>query len=568
MFINYLKIWKGSEEVRNITFKRGANFIVDNTPFTKGTESGNNVGKTTLLRLIDFCFGSDGKDIYSDTEFRDNKNTELKAYLEDNNFVIELSLIDANGENETVIKRNFLSRRQKMLVIDNEVLTKNQFSETLNTLLFNNPNNKPSLRYLISKFIRNTPHKMSNTLRYLHNTTTDVNYEAVHLFLFGISLSSDLIEEKAWLESKLKSEKDVLKRVTEDGNSESALKQALNIINKEISRLENEKKNFNIGQNEEKEIEELNLLKFEISKLSSSIGKNEIKLKLINESLEELTEGKNTFDVNVIKDIYDEAKLYIPNLQKKFEDVVNFHNSMLDNKIKFISKDIPKITTTIATLKGELGVKLAREKVLSFSLNKIFKVKDYDDLIKELNEKYELKGNKEERYSQVIELNKSIEEKSKELETINSKLEDLEPTLEGNVNSFNDYFSAFSKALYDEEFYMSYDKVNGNYKFNVRNIQANVGGGKKKGQIAAFDLAYIKFCNDNNIPAPRFVLHDSTEDVSINQLMIINDLANAVDGQYIVSVLKDKFTGNPEKSAVIENNKILELSQSDKLFKF
>jgi len=568
VFINYLKIWKGSEEVRNITFKRGANFIVDNTPFTKGTESGNNVGKTTLLRLIDFCFGSDGKDIYSDTEFRDNKNTELKAYLEDNNFVIELSLIDANGENETVIKRNFLSRRQKMLVIDNEVLTKNQFSETLNTLLFNNPNNKPSLRYLISKFIRNTPHKMSNTLRYLHNTTTDVNYEAVHLFLFGISLSSDLIEEKAWLESKLKSEKDVLKRVTEDGNSESALKQALNIINKEISRLENEKKNFNIGQNEEKEIEELNLLKFEISKLSSSIGKNEIKLKLINESLEELTEGKNTFDVNVIKDIYDEAKLYIPNLQKKFEDVVNFHNSMLDNKIKFISKDIPKITTTIATLKGELGVKLAREKVLSFSLNKIFKVKDYDDLIKELNEKYELKGNKEERYSQVIELNKSIEEKSKELETINSKLEDLEPTLEGNVNSFNDYFSAFSKALYDEEFYMSYDKVNGNYKFNVRNIQANVGGGKKKGQIAAFDLAYIKFCNDNNIPAPRFVLHDSTEDVSINQLMIINDLANAVDGQYIVSVLKDKFTGNPEKSAVIENNKILELSQSDKLFKF
>lgn len=568
MYLNYLKIFKGSEVIRNIAFRKGANFIIDNTPFTKGTESGNNVGKTTILRLVDFCFGSDGKDIYSDTEFRDSRNTELKTYLEDNNFIIELSIVDTNGENEHVIRRNFLARNKKLISINGEVVSKDNFRQILNEVLFNNKNNKPSLRYLISKFIRNTPHKMSNTLRYLHNSTTDATYESVHLYLFGISLSSELIEEKSWLESKLKSEREVFKRITEDGNSESALKQALSIINNDIKRLESEKENFNISQNEEKDIDELNRLKFNIAKLSASLGRNETKLRLINDTLAELSEGKNSYDVNVIKDIYSEAKLYIPNLQKRFEDVVGFHNSMIDNKIKFLSKDIPEIKHNIATIKLELFSYLQREKQLSLNLNRLFKIKDYDDLIKELNEKYELKGNKEERYSQVIDLNQSIDEKSERLDTINDTLEDLEPRLEKNMEAFNLYFSKFSKALYNEEFYASYDKVNGNYKFNVRNIQANVGGGKKKGQIAAFDLAYTKFCNENKIISPKFVMHDSTEDVSINQLMIINELANAIDGQYIVAVLRDKFSGDIEQNAIIEENKIIELSQDDKLFKF
>tara|TARA_R110000764_G_scaffold154927_1_gene242770 strand:- start:2055 stop:3761 length:1707 start_codon:yes stop_codon:yes gene_type:complete len=568
VYIKFLKIFKGSAEIRNIVFKKGANFIVDITPFTKGTESGNNVGKTTILRLIDYCLGSDGKDIYSDTEFRGNRNTELKTYLEVNNFSIQLSLIDSSGDNEYIIKRNFLSRRRKLYSINNNVLTKSDFLEKLNYIIFDNKDNKPSFRYLISKFIRNTPHKMSNTLRYLHTSTTDATYESVHLFLFGISLDPELIIEKSWLESKLNSEKDVFKRITEDGNSESSLKQVLSIIRNDIERLEIKKEDFNISQGQEKDITELNELRYDIAKLSGTLGNLETKLKLINENLEELKQSKNSYDVNAIRDIYDEARLYIPDLQKRFEDVLVFHNSMIDNKIRFLSKDIPEVTENIVLNRRLLSTKVMREKELNLGLNKIFKISDYDELIKELNKKYELKGSKEERHSQVIVLNRSIEEKSERLKEINGKLEELEPNLEKNLQSFNLIFKSFSKKLYDEEFYASFDKINGNYKFSINNIDANVGGGKKKGQIAAFDLAYIKFCDENQIVAPKFVLHDSTEDVSINQLMVINDLANEIDGQYVVAVLRDKFSGDDAQVNIIEENKIIELSQDDKLFKF
>lgn len=568
MFIEYLKIYKGTELIRDIQFHKGVNFIIDKTPYSKGIDSGNNVGKTTVLRLIDYCLGSDGKDIYSDTEFKTNKNNELKLYLENNNFLIKLGLIDISGINQYVISRNFLSKKNKLVTLNEELVTESELRLRLNKLFFNNESAKPSFRYLISKFIRNTPHKMSRTLRYLHNTTTDVVYESIHLFLMGVALPGDLIEEKGWLESKIKSEKDVLARITEEGNTENALKQALIVINRDIAILEIEKQNFNIGKNEEAEIDELNNVKFHIAKLSSVIGENEIKLKLILESVSDLEENKNSYDIDTIKDIYNEANLYIPNLQKRFEEVVKFHNSMLENKIKFLSKDLPFIKSKITESRSNLSQLLQRERELLAKLNAIFKIQDYDDIITDLNSKYELKGSKEERYNQAVEIGKSVVEKSARLKEISDKMELIEPTLDSNIATFNEYFSNFSKILYGEEFYLSYEKTNGNYKFNVRNIQANIGGGKKKGQIAAFDLAYIKFCDEKNIPSPRFILHDSTEDVSINQLMIINEIASSINCQYIVAILKDKYSGNEEQFSIVENNKIIELSQSSKLFKF
>src|SRR5690606_38338218 len=155
--------------------------------------------------------------------------------------------------NRYVISRNFLTKKNKLITIDDEIVTETELRLRLNILFFNNESNKPSFRYLISKFIRNTPHKMSRTLRYLHNTTTDIKYELIDLYLLGVNLPSDLIEEKPWLESKIKSEKEVLNRITEEGNTENALKQALIVINRDIAQLESAKENFNIGKNEEED---------------------------------------------------------------------------------------------------------------------------------------------------------------------------------------------------------------------------------------------------------------------------------------------------------------------------
>ena len=67
MFLKSLLISTPTKVIREINFHKGLNLIVDDTPNSE-TSTGNNVGKTTILKLIDFCLGRDGSVIYKDPE--------------------------------------------------------------------------------------------------------------------------------------------------------------------------------------------------------------------------------------------------------------------------------------------------------------------------------------------------------------------------------------------------------------------------------------------------------------------------------------------------------------------
>ena len=98
MFLKRLTIDNQGEIIRDIRFRKGINLIVDTTNPEDRKESGNNVGKTTILRLIDFCLGGKGKNIYEDPEFTDTgKNTAVETFLKDNNVVVSLVLKDRPG---------------------------------------------------------------------------------------------------------------------------------------------------------------------------------------------------------------------------------------------------------------------------------------------------------------------------------------------------------------------------------------------------------------------------------------------------------------------------------------
>jgi len=62
MFLKSLQISNTRGVIRNIPFHSGLNLIVDETPIDGGEATGNNVGKTTVLVLIDFCLGASAKD--------------------------------------------------------------------------------------------------------------------------------------------------------------------------------------------------------------------------------------------------------------------------------------------------------------------------------------------------------------------------------------------------------------------------------------------------------------------------------------------------------------------------
>ncbi|STD59302.1 hypothetical protein [Empedobacter falsenii] len=242
MFLKSLVIRNDEEIIREIPFHKGINLIVDETPSPNKTESGNGVGKTTVLRLIDFCLDGDGKNIYIDPEFK-NTNQKIESFLKENNIIIVLTLIENIEDSKSrkiIIERNFLNYKNKIQKINGESLSNDEFSTKLKELIFDSNAKNPTLKQLKSKNIRDEKNKLTQTIRVLpQNVTTDAIYESLHLFWFGIDVdtSKDQLVRDKNIEERLQS------RLRKDSNL-SQINQSLIIINKHIDSLNLKKKSI------------------------------------------------------------------------------------------------------------------------------------------------------------------------------------------------------------------------------------------------------------------------------------------------------------------------------------
>lgn len=570
MFLKYLHITKNGQTLRKIDFKKGVNLIVDTTPESKTKETGNNVGKTTVLRLVDYCLGSNGKDIYQGIEFK-TTDTNIEQFLINNRVEVSICLtnsLDDSNPKEIILKRNFLQRKEKIASINGENYPniRDEYNPKLNELIFGIKADRPTFRQIASRFIRNDALKMNNILKYLP-ATKDTVYETIFLYMFGVKGKNELLAEKQILDEQLKTEKNYLTRIS-GKQPATTIEQVLQTLQKDIIELNEKKKKFNVSPKYQEEFERLKSIKEKINLISSKLSEKQMRLNLVQENINDLKENLSTVDNDALKTMYSETKSFIPELQKTFEDAVKFHNSLIQNKLKFISKDLPAIQNEIKDLKKQLSLELQNEEIIGSKLSNTGSLSDYELLVEELNTKFEKKGQFEEKLEQIMSLEKSIKEKSEKLSELSTEIDKSEPELKNNISLFNEYFRYYSKQLYNEDFVLSHYIDNGIYKLRIDNLDANTGDGKKKVQIAAFDLAYIAFTKEIGMKSLSFEMHDRIEGIHPHQLNTLFELVNSdkFNGQYIVSVLKDKFSSDKLKK-YLEENKRLELSQNDKLFR-
>ena len=565
MFLKRLDIQNNNSIIRSINFHKGINLIIDETQTSDKKESGNNVGKTTVLRLIDFCLGGKGENIYKDPEFKDKgSNSQIKSFLKNNNIIISLVLkedLDIEASSEIIIRRNFLSRNNKIQEINGENYNNEEFPKELKKLIFKSIAPKPTFRQIIAKNIRDEKSRLINTVKVLHQTTKQEEYEALFLYWLGITI--DESERKQQLFSLIKIETNLQKRLKRD-NYPSQIEQSLIIINRSIQELKQKKNSFNLNDNYEKDLNTLNTIKSDINRISTQIGQLELRRDLILESKHELDKEIANINVEQIRLLYREAKLLIPDIQKTFEDTLKFHNKMLEEKESFIVKELPQIENSISSLKREISRIIIQEKTLSETLHKTGAFEELEIIISELNKYYEKKGSLEEQKRLWEQSNENISNYNSELEKIDKSILSKEDLIKERITIFNKYFAEISLKLYNEQFVLSYDRNEKGYELNISTVSGNLGTGKKKGQIAAFDLAYIQFAEEIGIECLHFILHDQIENVHDNQITILlNEIVANINCQYVLPVLRDKLPYNIN----INEYMILALSQQEKLFK-
>jgi len=563
MFLKNLKIQNGQLLIRNITFIKGVNLIIDETKSDNKIKSGNNVGKTTVHRLIDFCLGGDGGNIYKDPEFKKDYNSQIEKFLTNDNIIITLILkedLSINDSLEIVIRKNFLKNKKKIQEINGEKYSDEDFRKKLKELIFKSNIDKPPFRYIISKNIRYEKSKLINTVKVLHPHATNSDYESLYLFWLGIEADND----KSLLIKNKKNEEDFQKRLRKDSDK-NHIEQALPIVKRQIEELSKIKEGLDLNQSYSSDISNLNNLKSNINKLSTEVSVLELRKNLILESKSDLESEFSKIDSQIVKNLYEEAKVLLPQIQKTFEETIEFHNQMTAQKIKYITHELPNLEKDLLDKKNKISKLLDDEDFLTNKLKKSSIIENIEILIKDLNKAYENKGKLEEQERLWIESEKRLEEINYKLNNINNFINSKEDLIRERITLFNNFFPDISEKLDGEKFLLSSAKNNDGFELVIRDINGNLGTGKKKVQIASFDIAYIKFADSLNIKCLHFILHDQIENIHGNQIFnLLTEIVNKSNCQYILPVLKDKL---PDDLLINDNQFILKLSQDEKLFK-
>jgi uncharacterized protein YydD (DUF2326 family) len=564
MFLKKLKIENKLGVIREIEFHKGLNLIVDETIEKNKKTTGNNVGKTTVLRLVDFCLGSSGKNIYQDSEFKEQENSTIKDFLINTEVYVSLTIVDDLDfpTDSILIRKNFLKYGKKIQEINGEIiLNDKEFDLKLKELIFNTEVEKPTFKQIVSKNIRDEKNKLTNIVKVLNPYTKIEEYEA--LFLFWLGINTDTHNQKELLVKEKTREESFQKRLKKEGEL-SLIEQQLELVNSKIEELQKLKLNFNFNEKFETQLTELNDVKLNLSKLSTELSRLNMRRELILESKADLENEKTNIDVNQIESLYNKASKLIPNLQVSFQETVKFHNDLLNEKIKYIELELPSLTEQLKSISKDISLLRRREKELSEFVSTSEYNDDYDEILIGLNSFFERKGNLEERKKYWITSNEKLDRINEELETINSEINSKDSIIQKRITLFNKYFTKVSSQLYGEEYLLSTQKSDKGYDLIVTNIEGNPSTGKKKGQIAAFDFAYILFAEEIELKFIHFIMHDQLENMHDNQLStILVDLANSINCQFILPIVSDKIPSEID----IEEYIILRLSENNKLFK-
>lgn len=548
MYLRQLTLTKHSGElIRSVEFQKGLNLILGKAD---NKHSSNSLGKTTLIRCINFCLAGKVEEFFIDNENKKVENKAVKDFLIKNqvDFVLILSkeFNESSLQEDLKISRKigFDDKTQKIEVlnyIDDKKYSLEEFKEILQLRLFLTNINKPSFRQLITKFVRRNDDEVSNILKYMGSFVSTVEYSTIRFFLFGFK-HPEAIEKQQLLNIELKNitkKYSSLKATIPEG-----LQQKIDLLETEIEEKEKLRDSYKINENYKIDENELNSIELSINQL------NKILTSLISDRdtlisrIKKIQENQFTDNPQDIKYIYEEAKLLNIEVQKQFEETILFHSSMLKNEENYLQRRVRKLNKNIESIAAERANYTKKYNVVLEKLSMQGALAEFTKLNEYIIKLTSSLSKEKALLTQLGTLQSDIDKYKAEIEEISSALvSSIDKFNKVNIHIFNTYFSKFSEKLHNEKWYMSFDKDGTGYKFDVKAFESNAGSGKKQSLVAAFDIAYMAFIQDPNIqlPFPRFATQDKIEIIDIDELNTLADLVFNANGQLVTPIIEDKF---------------------------
>jgi len=547
---------------KTIEFSEGFNFLVSESVNGK---SNNGTGKTSLIQIINFCFGSSTEKI---STYEDLNKEEFSVDLVIENKTITLSRTPQNVTKIKIIdKENLLGDG----VLEDEPKTIDWVKNKLNKLIFGIENEEVSFRNLISPFMKRGAFAFNNIYK-THAMETNIVTQLKNSFLMNIPIEP-IIELKALIEERESFLK--LKEIKETDiiwkkEKQNTLKSKIRNLDKEIKENEEKLKKFELTLNEKENINDIHKINAELSNLIKEkyIYQNYI------ESNKKIINNESLLGIEQIREILEESKFFVTNGEMKtLEEIQKYHiklNKDRNERVKsLIESDQNKVK--------EIESKIDDINLKKINILKEFDKKGYLDDYYSTNEiitnlKIE-KSDLEKQLDVYIALNQIDTSCKEKVKSIIKKLEKND-----NCNNFkiiNNKFKEYIRKIFDEDAKLIMEcKNTGNYATRGYNydweIPRKLSSGYLKGCIAVYDLVLADFNSDR---FPIFLIHDSVVFESTDKQYVAKflNLTNEIIGnnrfQYICCVNDDQIVKNELNKAVLKKyEEAQRISQEDTLF--
>ncbi|EJL6298734.1 DUF2326 domain-containing protein, partial [Vibrio cholerae] len=539
MKLDSLEIRINNEVKRFVKFESGLNLIT-NKPNSGRT--GNSVGKSTLSRVVDFLMLGSIDNIYIDEEFK-RPNLEIEALFKNSFVTASLSFFDYSKEINKISRNLCIDEKsESKFWINGEVVEENVYELFIQDKIFNISTRRPSVRAVAPKFIRNDSHRMLSTTKFLDKRQGLKDYSELFLYLFGFNNTSLLTDKRdaTNLVNRRKRNSTSINALVKEQNPKADIKK----YKADAKELESSLLTFEYSSEYSNPIERLSELQVKEDRYTEELLSIHRKVDNINHTIELLSKDKEGYLINELKAIYSFSGIAIDGALRELEDVILFHRNLVEKKKHFLTIDLPKLNEESEGLQAELS-SIKKDKLQVFS--DLRSKESLDNVTKNLKRLGELKvelgkleGLMEQQSKAKSDQTEAEGQLQKILEAISKEIDNVYEF----EKKFNTHLRSLTKSLHDEEYSIDIDfnKDTGTCSIKLNNSATNPEGGKKKAEVIAFDFAYIHAINELKLNRPKFIFHDSIEDIDKKQIEDIFKEANKLPGQQILSMLSDKIS--------------------------
>lgn len=538
---------------KTIKFKEGLNFIIGGMSSEQKNKKStyNGVGKSLMIKIIHFCLGC-------------NKIKSFEKVLNDWEFFLKFKI----DNNIYTVKRK--CNEQNKIILNEKEMTVNEFNEFMGaTLFFLDKVKYKYLTYrpLICRFIRPSKYSYNNYDTFVPKEK-EYARNLCNAYLLGLDVG--LVDKKKELVCRKKEITEAKKIFEKDETIQSFFKKEekidVSIINLEqsIEELEKEVKNFKIADNyyeikkeADEEQKELNNLENDLLLMKSAI-----------ENIDKSLNIKTDISKDKIISMYEEAKVELNSMIiKKLEEVEEFHNRLLNNRIK-------RLINQKNELKSKMKEIEQQKQKLSQNLNENLKLlgaygalDEYNSLNTKLND-YKNRLEKLNDYKELIEkykneLNNVNINLQQENIVTNDYLKDSRHIINQNILVFRELAQRFYPNKTSGIQIDNNESEKNQNRFNISvEIQDDTSDGVNGIKIFCYDYTIMINGYNNNV---RFICHDSRlfSDIDPRQksecIKIAEEYTKKYGFQYIATLNEDFLDTIKGASTEEEYNQIKQI---------